>query len=270
MPVGNAAGHLFSSWLNPTSVCIGALAVVSAGYLAAVYFAADAARLGEGELERQFRRRALAAGLVAGALAVVGLLVVRSDAHPLYRHLVDGDGLPALAVSLLAGLATLSLVYRRRFSLARYTAALAVAAIIAGWALAQQPLILPGLSIGQAAASNQVLVAVIVAVVTGGAILFPSLALLFRLVLGGHFDPVPPVAQPAPLPALLLAAATEHGLLARVAFACLLAGFGFLTVANAPWAHAIGVVCPLSFVALAFIAVAPAQTATNTPDNGDG
>lgn len=155
---------------------------------------------------------------------------MRSDAHPLYRHLVDGDGLPALAVSLLAGLATLSLVYRRRFSLARYTAALAVAAIIAGWALAQQPLILPGLSIGQAAASNQVLVAVIVAVVTGGAILFPSLALLFRLVLGGHFDPAPPVAQPAPLPALLLAASTEHGLLARVAFACLLAASAF-----SPW-----------------------------------
>jgi cytochrome d ubiquinol oxidase subunit II len=55
--VGNAAGHLFSSWLNPTSVCIGALAVVSAGYLVAVYLAADAARLGEGELERQFRVR---------------------------------------------------------------------------------------------------------------------------------------------------------------------------------------------------------------------
>src|SRR5918911_899982 len=34
VPVGNAAGHLFSSWLNPTSVAIGALAVVSCAYLA--------------------------------------------------------------------------------------------------------------------------------------------------------------------------------------------------------------------------------------------
>src|SRR5438445_351852 len=47
VPVGNAAGHLFSSWTGPTSILIGALAVVSSGYLAAVYLAADAARLRE-------------------------------------------------------------------------------------------------------------------------------------------------------------------------------------------------------------------------------
>ena len=43
VPVGNAAGHLFSSWLNPTSILIGALAVSNGAYLAAVYLAADAA-----------------------------------------------------------------------------------------------------------------------------------------------------------------------------------------------------------------------------------
>ena len=43
VPVGNAAGHLFSSWLNPTSIFIGVLAVTSSAYLAAVYLAADAA-----------------------------------------------------------------------------------------------------------------------------------------------------------------------------------------------------------------------------------
>ena len=35
VPVGNAAGHLFSSWLNGTSIFIGILAVVSSAYLAA-------------------------------------------------------------------------------------------------------------------------------------------------------------------------------------------------------------------------------------------
>src|ERR1700722_1593612 len=44
IPVGNAAGGLFSSWLNPVSILIGALAVVFSAYLAAVYLAADAAR----------------------------------------------------------------------------------------------------------------------------------------------------------------------------------------------------------------------------------
>src|ERR1700754_705791 len=44
VPVGNAAGDLITSWLNPMSITIGVLAVVSCAYLAAVFLAADAAR----------------------------------------------------------------------------------------------------------------------------------------------------------------------------------------------------------------------------------
>lgn len=55
-----------SSWLNPTSIFIGALAVANCAYLAAVYLTGDAARLRERPLERAFRRRALSAGVVAG------------------------------------------------------------------------------------------------------------------------------------------------------------------------------------------------------------
>ena len=36
VPVGNASGQLFSSWLNPISIFIGALAVANCAYLAAV------------------------------------------------------------------------------------------------------------------------------------------------------------------------------------------------------------------------------------------
>src|SRR5436190_1933591 len=42
VPVGNAAGGLITSWLNPTSILVGVLAVASSAYLAAVYLAADA------------------------------------------------------------------------------------------------------------------------------------------------------------------------------------------------------------------------------------
>src|ERR671922_2005388 len=66
VPVGNAAGSQFSSWLNPTSLLIGVLAVTTAAYLAAVFLCADAVRLGEPTLERKFRVRALATGLVSG------------------------------------------------------------------------------------------------------------------------------------------------------------------------------------------------------------
>jgi cytochrome d ubiquinol oxidase subunit II len=257
VPVGNAAGHLFSSWLNPTSIVIGLIAVGSSAYLAAVFLAADARRAGEDDLVAAFKARALAAGAVAGALAVIGLVVLHGDAHALYRGLVTGDGLPALIVSVLAGLATAALVLRERFEAARVTSALAVAAVIAGWALAQRPVILPGLTIQAAAAPHDTLVAVIVAVLGGGAILFPSLGLLFRLVLGGRLGHG--AETPAGAPRQAAAAALAHGLLGRVAVALLVAGFGLLTVAEAGLAHAFGVVALLAFVVVGFLAAAPLE-----------
>ena len=62
-------------------------------YLAAVYLAADATRTGgAAELARAFRLRALAMGVVSGVLAVVGLLVLRSDARALFDDLTSGAG----------------------------------------------------------------------------------------------------------------------------------------------------------------------------------
>jgi cytochrome d ubiquinol oxidase subunit II len=257
VPVGNAAGDLLTSWLNPTGIVIGLIAVASSAYLAAVFLAADAKRLDEPDLVAAFRTRALAAGAVAGGLAVVGLIVLHGDAPRLYHGLVSGDGLPALIVSVLAGVATVALVWRERFGLARVSSALAVAAVIAGWALAQEPLILPGLTIHEAAAPHDTLVAVIVAVLAGGAILFPSLALLFRLVLGGRLGYG--TEHPAGAARQAAAAALAHGLLGRVAAALLVAGFGLLTVAEAGWAHAFGVVALLSFVVVGFLAAVPLE-----------
>jgi cytochrome bd ubiquinol oxidase subunit II len=194
--------------------------------------------------------------VVAGAFALAGLTVLRSDASPLYHRLLEGRALPAFLVSVLAGLATLALVWPRRYEPARYSAALAVAAIVAGWALAQAPTLLRGLTIEQAAASDDTLVAVIVAVVAGAVLLFPSLALLFGLVLRGTLDHAQPATRPVRAGRMLLTASTP-GLLARLAGACLVAGIGFTTVANAGWAHAIGVASLLSFIAVGFPAALP-------------
>jgi cytochrome bd ubiquinol oxidase subunit II len=260
VPVGNATGSMWSSWLNPTSILAGTMAVVTAAYLAAVYLTADAVRRGEDSLVAPLRTRALSTGVVAGAVAIAGLVVVHSDAERIGHRLLSGPGLPALIVSVLAGVAALALVATRRFEPARYTAALAVAAIIAGWALAQRPVFLPGLTVHQAAAPHDTLVAVTIAVLGGGALLFPSLALLFQLTLGGrlgHFADAPP-APGRPAAADVIGASRE-GLLARLALACLLAGFGFLTIAEAGWAHAIGVVALLAFVAVGFLAALPPE-----------
>lgn len=254
VPVGNAAGDELTSWLNPTSAAIGALAVAAAAYMAAVFLSADAARVGDAELETAFRRRALASGALAGAIALACLAVVRSDAAELYHGLVHGRGLTAVALSAAAGVATLALVRRRRYEPARYGAALAVTAVVAGWALAQSPVLLPGLTVDEAAAPRDTLVALVVAVVAGAVLLLPSLALLFRLYLGGRFDPGrelgAAVAPPAP-------ARPASGLLARASVALLVVGAGLTTVADAGWAHAVGVPALLASVALAFPAALP-------------
>jgi cytochrome d ubiquinol oxidase subunit II len=258
VPYGNARGDLVSSWLNPTSAVIGALAIAISAYLAAVYLCDDAQRRGEHGLVAPYRRRALGAGAVAGLLAFAGLGVLRRDAHPLYRELIAGPGLPAVIVSGAAGVSAMGLVLRRRFQLARLAAALAVAAIVAGWALAQQPRLLPGLTVDQAAAPRDTLIAVIVAVTGGGIVVIPSLLVLLRLSVAGRLDEsgaggrsVDPHSGPVRTP---LFHPERAG---RLATACLVGGFGFLTVAEVGWAHAIGVTMLLAAIALGLAAAAP-------------
>jgi cytochrome d ubiquinol oxidase subunit II len=189
VPVGNAAGDLVTSWLNPTSVLIGVIGVLTGAYLAAVYLAGDSRRAGLDDLERAFRTRALATGAVTGVVALAGLLVLRDDARDLYDGLTSGGGLALVIVSGLAGLATIALVWSERFGLARVTAAGAVAAIVVGWLVAQKPYILPPeLTIDEAKASNATLSAVVIGVGAGMVILVPSLWYLYRLVLQGRLD----------------------------------------------------------------------------------
>ena len=246
VPVGNAAGDLWSSWLNPTSILVGTLTVATAAYLAAVYLAADASRLGERDLAEAFRARALGMGVVAGILALGGLGVIAADAEPLFEDLVGGAGLLALLTSVAGGITTLVLVGGRRFEAARYSAAVAVAAIIAGWALAQQPTFLPGLTIEEAAAGEATLVATLVGIAVGLSIVLPSLYLLFRLMLHGRFDPGAPATDVAPVTAGRDRATRGVG---GATAACLFAGIG-LVLFGGDLASAIGAVVLLAFCAL--------------------
>jgi cytochrome d ubiquinol oxidase subunit II len=260
VPVGNAAGDLWTSWTGGLSLMVGVLAVAFGAYLAAVYLAADAVRRGADEMERAFRTRALVAGVVAGVLAFGGLFVLRSDARALYDSLVGGDALPALVVSAVAGAGTLALVWLRRYEQARYSAALAVAAIVAGWAIAQQPVLLPGLTVSDAAAPHDVIVAVLVSVAAGALVLVPSLALLFTLTLRGRLGYEGDAGASEPMGPIRVLSASRVGLLARTSLACLLLTLGFLTLADAGWAHAIGVAALFACVLTGFRAAVPVES----------
>jgi cytochrome d ubiquinol oxidase subunit II len=255
VPVGNAEGDLVTSWLNATSLLIGALAVATAGYLAAVYLAGDAVREGKPELARAFRVRALAMGLVAGALAVGGLAVLREDSRPLFDGLTSGAGLAAVLVSALAGLVTLALVRAERYEPARFSAALAVAAIVAGWGIAQSPDLLPGLTIEDAAAGRSTLWALLISIAAGLVILVPSLALLYGLVLRGRFDLGAPAGQEPPQPQATRGA---RGL-AAAAVTLLVAGVALTLFADGI-ALTIGVLSLVGFIALGAIELLRPET----------
>jgi cytochrome bd ubiquinol oxidase subunit II len=154
VPPGIGTGQPVGSWWNPVSVMTGILAVAVCAYLAAVDLTGDARRDGDATLVAQFRLRALAAGVAAGAVAASGLLFLHQDAAILYHGLTH-RGLPLVVISAVAGILSLLLLYRRQFLTARLTAALAVTAVLWAWAAAQYPnLLTPGLMISGAAAQR--------------------------------------------------------------------------------------------------------------------
>jgi cytochrome d ubiquinol oxidase subunit II len=253
VPVGDATGNLLGSWHNPTSAVVGAIAVAASAHLSAVYLTADAARTKHTEFVRAFRVRALVSGIAAGALAIAGLFVVAADAPRLCTALLHGAGLVAVDVSGAAGVATLLLVLAGRFTSARFAAALAVAAVIAGWAAAQQPDILPGLSIHAAAAGDATLVTILVVSAIGAVILVPSLVLLFGLFLQGRFDPVA-IEEPAGSVPRRVSSPTRRA--GTVLAGLFVAGTGLMVFADAGWLLGLGVAMLLLFVAGGFILLA--------------
>jgi cytochrome bd ubiquinol oxidase subunit II len=267
VPVGNAAGNLVTSWLNPGSVLIGVLAVAFSGYLAAVYLAADARRLTERSLVTAFRERALLAGLTSGALALAGLLAMRNSG----LDLAHGVALVLVVVSGVAGLATLALCWRSAFGLARLTAAAAVAAVVVGWAVAQSPRLLPGMTVTQAAAGRSTLLALVIAVGCGAAILVPSLVLLYTLFLRGRLDTPESHAAASPAAPAPASPAIEHtgpgrqGERTRVrawgaaAVVGLAGGAGLLIFSDAAWAYALGVLALVLCAVSVFTLAAPAS-----------
>ncbi|MEV4369844.1 cytochrome d ubiquinol oxidase subunit II [Nonomuraea sp. NPDC049637] len=179
VPPGVAKGDLVGSWVNPTSMAVGALGVGTAAYLAAVYLTRDAQRGGQEDLAEEFRRRALGCGAVVGVLAAVSLLVLRADTPALFAELTTGRALPLLALSVLAGLASLVLLWRRAYLAVRLSAALAVTGLLWGWGVGQYPVLLPGLTLDQAAATDAVLGASLGSLAVGAVLLVPSLWWLY-------------------------------------------------------------------------------------------
>jgi cytochrome bd ubiquinol oxidase subunit II len=181
VPAGGQASDPVNSWINPTSIVTGLLAVSVTAYVAAVFLTWDAGRLSDETMVAYFRVRAVAAGIVAGVVALVGLFVVRSDA----RYLFDGlasRALPLVVLSVVAGLGALVLLRGRPRQGGRIAAVIAAGALVLGWGVAQWDYLLPkSLTVSQAAAPSGTITAVLVAAALAALLIVPAFVLLYVL-----------------------------------------------------------------------------------------
>ena len=194
----NPGGNVFSAWTSPTAVVTGVLFVATCAYISGIYLVADCDRRGRPDMARYFRRRALAAGMAAGMLAAINLVLLRDSAPYLWDRLL-GPALPAVVVSVVGGIAALVLLPTNRPHLLRGAAALAVAGVVAGWGVAQYPWILPGaLTLAQGSAPLSTQLALFAVLGLAVLLVLPAFAWLYWLqqheVLHESPPPVPPAA----------------------------------------------------------------------------
>lgn len=175
---GQPVYGFLGSWLAPFPLAVGMFTLSLFAFLAAVYLTVEA----EGELRRDFRRRALGAGVMSGVTAAVCLALAREEAPLLWNGIARGPAGLAfqLATAVFAGGALIALL-RRAFRLARVLAVAQVSLVVWGWLGSQHPyLIVPDLTFAEAAAPAATLRLVLGALVAGGVLLFPSFLYLYR------------------------------------------------------------------------------------------
>jgi cytochrome bd ubiquinol oxidase subunit II len=182
----NGGRASLAAWTSGTCVLTGLLFTGACGYLAAVYLAGEAARGGDERMASYFARRAVAAGAVTGALSLAALMSLHGTL--LYSRLT-GRALPLVIVAGVCGLAVLVLLLIGRGQSAlrrlwpRAIAVLGVAAVVWGWGVAQYPVLLPGtgITLSNAGAPDQTLVAIIWLFGAVVVLIAPSFGLLFVL-----------------------------------------------------------------------------------------
>ena len=134
-------------------------------------------------MQRDFRRRALASGMIVAVMALGTFLAAKTGAPDIYAGLLR----PSIAwvvqgATALCSIAAFGALLLRRYNVARIATMLQVTSILWGWGISQAPYLLQGrMTIAQGAAAPSVLWALLGATAIGLLVLFPSLWYLMRL-----------------------------------------------------------------------------------------
>jgi cytochrome bd ubiquinol oxidase subunit II len=178
---GALSSESLSAWRDVFPTMTGVLALLLCAYLAAVYLAWES----EGDLQEDFRHRALLTWMAAGVVSIATLLLTREEAPRLWERLTSAPANLLVPAGVLLAPASLFYLRRRRFGVARLLGAAQVVVLLAGWGAAQWPyLIFPDLTIAAAAAPASTLSLIAATLPFGLAALVPSLWFLFTVFKG--------------------------------------------------------------------------------------
>jgi cytochrome d ubiquinol oxidase subunit II len=171
----------FQPWLGPFPIIVGVLGVVTCTYLSAIYLTIDAAD--NEPLQEDFRLRGIISGVALGVLGVAAIPITRLNAPHMWEGLAPGKPASVLMIVAAAFLvASVVLLFLRRYWFARAAAILQVVSVFCAWAVAQYPyLLVPDITIQDAASPRSVLVAMSILIIAYVVVLGPALYLLFRL-----------------------------------------------------------------------------------------
>ena len=140
---------------------------------------------GEPDLQDDFRRRALAAGLSLAPAAALTFLLARSGAPIVFRGLTNWWAPGLLTVTSACAVGAFWALWARRFRWARLAAVGQVACILLGWGFAQFPyLVVPDLTLANSAAERATLSLLAWVLLAGAIVLFPSFGYLFYVFKG--------------------------------------------------------------------------------------
>ena len=103
--------------------------------------------------------------------------------NPALYDRLTGRALPFVVLAGICGLAVVTLLAAGRLTGVRGIAALGVAAVVWGWGVAQYPVLLPGttVTLSNAGAPNDTLVAIVVLFIVAVLLIGPAFILLYSL-----------------------------------------------------------------------------------------
>ena len=176
----DTSDDFFRPWLAPFPLAVGLYSLSLCAFLAATYLTAEVT---EPALRRDFRGRALAAGVAVGACALLAFLLSVRGAPRIREGLTHRTwAWPLHLATAVVALSALAALWRSRFKLARVLVAIQTVAILAGWAASQYPyLLVPDFTIWNAAAPPETRRLLLIFLAAGVPVLLPSLIVLFRV-----------------------------------------------------------------------------------------